>query len=213
MLSWSISRTEAAPTATATAFERMSGASRSRCCADRVFESRTPGIRWPEGLTMTAAATTAPQVGATPTSSTPTIRSAPSRQRRRSTFSVGIWTAMGGKGSAGLFPGARGRGGASAARGGGGGRAARAGRRRRLRAGASLPQRGGLADPLAQEVQLGAPDLAVANDVDLVDPGAVDLERPLDADARRDLPDGDGSGDPAAAEPHDGALEDLDALL
>ena len=49
-------------------------------------------------------------------------------------------------------------------------------------------------------------------DLDLVDPGAVDLERPLNADAARNPPDGDGSGDPAAAEPHHHALEDLDPL-
>jgi hypothetical protein len=84
MFNWSISRTEAAPMPIATARARISGASRSRCAADSVFESRTPGIRWQLGRMMTAAATTAPQVGATPTSSTPTTRTRPSRQRRRS---------------------------------------------------------------------------------------------------------------------------------
>ena len=49
MLSWSISRTDAAPTPTATARARISGASRSRWAADRVLESRTPGIRWQPG--------------------------------------------------------------------------------------------------------------------------------------------------------------------
>ena len=77
----------------------------------------------------------------------------------------------------------------------------------------ALPQGRGLADPLAQEVQLGPANLAVADDLDLLDPRAVDLERPLDADAARDLADGDGAGDPAAAEAHDVALEDLDSLL
>src|SRR6202008_1725519 len=78
--------------------------------------------------------------------------------------------------------------------------------------GAPLAKRGSLADPLAQEVQLGAPDLAVTEDLDLLDPRAVDLEGPLDAAPRRDAPDGDGAGDPAAAEPHHGPLEHLDAL-
>jgi hypothetical protein len=36
------------------------------------------------GRMITAAATTAPHVGATPTSSTPTTRSAPARQKLRS---------------------------------------------------------------------------------------------------------------------------------
>src|SRR5262249_29228769 len=53
---------------------------------------------------------------------------------------------------------------------------------------------------------------AVADDLDLLDPRAVDLERPLDAHARGDAADRDRAGDPTAAEPHDGALEHLDAL-
>ena len=77
MFSWSISRTDAAPTPTATARLRINGASRSRWAADRVFESRTPGIRWQPGFMITAAATTAPHVGATPTSSTPATRVSP----------------------------------------------------------------------------------------------------------------------------------------
>ena len=44
---------------------------------------------------ITAAATTAPQVGATPTSSTPAIRVAPPRHRGRSQRSVGTITAIG----------------------------------------------------------------------------------------------------------------------
>src|SRR6185369_1541548 len=63
------------------------------------------------------------------------------------------------------------------------------------------------------EVQLRPPDLAVADDVDLLDPRAVDLESPLDTDAAGDLPDGDRTGDPAAAQAHDGAFEGLDPLL
>ena len=61
-----MSATDAAPTPTATARRRMTGASRSRWAADSVLESRTPSIRWQFGGMITAAATTAPQVGATP---------------------------------------------------------------------------------------------------------------------------------------------------
>ena len=62
--------------------------------ADSVFESRTPGIRWQLGGMITAAATTAPQVGATPTSSTPATRVAPSRHSGRSQRRVGTITAI-----------------------------------------------------------------------------------------------------------------------
>src|SRR5688572_28952846 len=99
MLSWSISRTDAAPTPTATARRRMSGARRSRWAIERVLESRTPGIRWQPGCMITAAATTAPHVGATPTSSTPTTRVRPWFQRRRSNRRVGTMTAIGRKGT------------------------------------------------------------------------------------------------------------------
>src|SRR5262245_2021317 len=72
--------------------------------------------------------------------------------------------------------------------------------------------RGGLADAVAQEVELRAADLAVADDLDPLDPRAVDLERALDAHARRDPSDGDRRRDAAVAHPHDEALEHLDAL-
>ena len=52
----------------------------------------------------------------------------------------------------------------------------------------------------------------MTNDLDLVDPRAVDLERSLDADAAGDPADGNRASDPATAEAHDGPLEDLDAL-
>src|SRR5438552_7542580 len=77
---------------------------------------------------------------------------------------------------------------------------------------APLAEGRGLADAVAQEVQLGSTDLAVADDLDLLDPWAVDLEGPLDADAARDPAHGDRARDPAAAEAHDDALEDLDPL-
>src|SRR6185503_13132667 len=174
---------------------RMSGASRSRWAIDRVFESRTPGMRWQPGFMITAAATTAPQVGATPTSSTPTTRVRPSFQRRRSWRRVGTMTAIGHQGNAGRAPAAR-----------------VDCRRRRLVVRAALAEGRGLADPLAQEVQLGATNLAVTQDLDLVDPRAVDLERPFHADTGCDPADRDRPGDASAAQSHHDALEDLDAL-
>src|SRR3954466_1738625 len=78
--------------------------------------------------------------------------------------------------------------------------------------GAALAQGRRLADSIAQEVELRTPGDAVADDLDLLDARAVDLEGPLDADAGRDAPDSDGPGDPATTEAHDGPLEDLDAL-
>src|SRR4051794_16841607 len=202
MLMVSISRTDAAPTPTAIARRRIRGASRSRWAMDNVFESRTPGIRGPCGFMITAAATTAPHVGATPTSSTPTTRTAPSRQWSRSKRRVGTRAVMGRSGySATEGPSRR----ASRPRPGG--------NTARLASGAALPQRGGLADAIAQEVQLRSTRAPVADDLDLLHARAVDLERPLDADAARDLPNGDRPGDSAAAHAHHGAFEDLDPLL
>src|SRR6185369_10426171 len=213
MFSWSISRTDAAPTPTAVARARMIGARRSRWATDRVFESRTPGIRWQPGFMITAAATTAPQVGATPTSSTPATRVRPSFHRRRSWRRVGTMTAIGGQGS---------RSGRSARNGPvriettpamPGSEGGRVGRQERdLAVRAPLAEGRGLADAIAQEVQLRSPDLAVPDDLDLLDPRAVDLERPLDADAARDPADRDRAGDPAAAQAHHDAFEDLDPL-
>ena len=80
----------------------------------------------------------------------------------------------------------------------GSGRGRRFGAGRTSAGGAALAEGGRLADPVAQEVQLRASDLAVADDLDLLDPRAVNLERPLDADAARDPADRDRSGDPAA---------------
>src|SRR6516225_7416563 len=207
MFSWSISRTDAVLTATATERLRMIGARGSRWSAESVLESRTPGMRWQPGFMITAAATTAPEVGATPTSSTPTTRSSPSFQRRRSWRRVGTIGAIGHKPTGIEWP--RHRSGADV-------RASS----RRDRAGAplrrstlpALPERGGLADAVAQEVKLCATGDAVADDRDLLDARAVDLERTLDTDARRDPADRDGAGDPTAAQPHDGPLEHLDAL-
>src|SRR3954452_20200745 len=154
MLSWSISRTEAAPTPTATARDRMTGARRSRWAGDSVFESRTPGIRWQPGRMITAAATTAPQVGATPTSSTPTTRTRPSFQRRRSWRRVGTIGAIDPKPTGIERP----------RRNDGAG-----GSRRTLAVRAPLAQGRGLADAVAQEVELRTPGDAVTDDLDLLD--------------------------------------------
>src|SRR3990170_3427127 len=211
MLSRSISSTDAAPTPIATARGRISAASRSRCAADSVLESRTPAMRRLFGRTMTAAATTAPQVGATPTSSTPATRTAPARQSGRSKRKVGSCGTSPTRAALRLFVAARTwfdpvrRTGSS---GGAIGRlAARSGVRPSLAEGRGLP------DALAQEVQLGPAGHAMAHDVDLLDARAVDLERPLHADAAGDLADRNRATDPTSPETHDRPLEDLDALL
>src|SRR5437899_407995 len=186
MLSWSISRTDAAPTPTATARDRMIGARRSRCPIESVFESRTPGIRWQPGFMITAAATTAPHVGATPTSSTPTTRVSPSFHRRRSWRRVGTMTVIGRQGS---------RCGAAVLQAGNRTTPADAGVDGRdavdLAVRPPLAERGRLADALAEEVELRPSNLAVPDDLDLLDPGAVDLEGPLDADPAGDPSNGD----------------------
>src|SRR5581483_130670 len=64
---------------------------------------------------------------------------------------------------------------------------------------ALLPERGRLADALAQEVERGAPGVTVTGDLDLVHPRRVDEERTLDAHARRDAPDGDLLVEPTVA--------------
>src|SRR5487761_2346016 len=209
MLSRSISATEAAPTPTARARRRISGASASRCDGESVFESRTPQICRQWGRRITAAATTGPQVGATPTSSTPATRRTPAFQSRRSRRSVGTGGAIYGQRSRAVAPPC----GSIRLRRAGpdqrGQRAVRAGPRS---ARAALAQRCGLADPASQEIELCAAGHAVADHLDLLDPGAVDLERPLDAHAGRDPPDGQRPRDPAARQAEDGPLEYLDAL-
>src|SRR3972149_8689313 len=79
-------------------------------------------------------------------------------------------------------------------------------------AGPALAEGGGLADALAQEVELGSAGHAVAHDLDLLDARRVDLESALDADAGAQRAHGDRASDPAPAQAHDRALEDLDAL-
>ena len=205
MLSWSISRTDAAPTPTATARDRMIGARRSRCAADSVFgiaDAGDPvaagphddGRRDDRAAGRRHARPRRPRRPARDPRSRDGARGGGSGRSEPSTRSVPESNDP--AGSTGSDGSARSR------------RRAYGGQPfvRRSRRVAALP------DAVAQEVELGAPGDAVPDDLDLLDARAVDLERPLDADARRDAPDGDGPGDPATAQAHDGPLEDLDAL-
>src|SRR3954452_11630196 len=76
----------------------------------------------------------------------------------------------------------------------------------------ALAQCRGLADALAQEVELRAARDAVTNDLDLLEARRVDLEGALDADAAADAADGDRAADASTAQAHYGSLEHLDAL-
>src|SRR5215213_8046515 len=69
----------------------------------------------------------------------------------------------------------------------------------------------GLAAQVAQVVQLGAADVAAADDLDLVQDRRMHREGALDADAETDLADGERLADALALAADDGALEDLDA--
>src|SRR5215218_3134121 len=68
------------------------------------------------------------------------------------------------------------------------------------------------AGPIAQVVELGPADVAPGDQLDLGDAGRVHREGPLDADAERDLADGEGLAQAAALAAQDEALEDLDPL-
>src|SRR5215218_1513059 len=70
----------------------------------------------------------------------------------------------------------------------------------------------GPAGPIAQVVELGPADVAPGDQLDLGDAGRVHREGPLDADAERDLADGEGLAQAAALAAQDEALEDLDPL-
>ena len=71
---------------------------------------------------------------------------------------------------------------------------------------------GGLADPVAEVVELGPPDLALPDNLDPVDPRAVQGEDPLDTDAVADLPDDEGAADADVVLRDDDAFVDLDPL-
>src|SRR5436309_12002743 len=55
----------------------------------------------------------------------------------------------------------------------------------------------GTSDPVPKVVELAPPDVAARDDVDRRHGGRVQRERPLDADAERDLPDGERLARPA----------------
>ena len=90
-----MSATDAAPTPTAIARRRITGRAARAGSRSSSWSPGRPSIRWQFGGMITAAATTAPLVGATPTSSTPAIRVAPSRHRGRSQRSVGTIRVIG----------------------------------------------------------------------------------------------------------------------
>src|SRR5215475_13151865 len=66
--------------------------------------------------------------------------------------------------------------------------------------------------PSAQVVELGPPHPRLLHHLDLLDGARVQGEDALHALAERDLAHGHGGPGPAAAQPDDHALEDLDAL-
>ena len=72
---------------------------------------------------------------------------------------------------------------------------------------------GGLADAVAEVVELGPAHVAAADDLDLGDDRGVDREGALDADAVADLAHGEGLAHTGALAADDDALEDLHALL
>ena len=81
MLRRSISRTDAAPSAQASAFSRILTARRLRSAAVSILESSTPRIARMSGGMITAHATTGPASGPRPTSSTPASRGPRSLRR------------------------------------------------------------------------------------------------------------------------------------
>src|SRR5439155_12783195 len=76
-----------------------------------------------------------------------------------------------------------------------------------------LPEPRRLPAPGPEIEELGAADVPRLHHLDPLDPGRVEGERPLDADAVGDAPDGEAGPRALAALPDDHALEDLDALL
>ena len=72
---------------------------------------------------------------------------------------------------------------------------------------------GGLAEAVAEVVELRTADLAAANDVNLLDERAVDREHTLNANTVRGAADGEGLRDAAMLLGNNGALKSLDTLL
>ena len=65
---------------------------------------------------------------------------------------------------------------------------------------------------IAKVVELGAPNVAVGDDLDLGDRRCVEREGPLDAHTEAHLADGEGLLDACTLSTDDDALEDLDTL-
>src|SRR5688500_5444255 len=189
MLSRSISRTDAAPTARASARSRIRRARSTRIRAVRRFESSTPRIaRWSGGM-MTAHATTGPARGPRPTSSTPAI-SGPDPARRSRSIVLQRWRRRFTSALAAV-------------------RLAASRRSACLR----LANARRLAREVAQVIQLRAPNAATPNDGQRPDHRAVHRENALDTDAVRDLSHREGLVDAGATTGDAHSLERLQALL
>src|SRR5688500_16112725 len=173
----------------AMADSRILCARRMRSGSATRFESSTPAMARRSGGMMTAHATTGPARGPRPTSSTPASRGPCWLRRSRSI----VLQRMAGPRYRLLLLG----------RPGGG-----HGDTHLL----FLDARG-LAGEVAEVVQLGAAHAAAAHHLDSTDHRAVHREDALDADAVRDLADGEGLADTAATTGDAHALERLDALL
>src|SRR5687768_8577539 len=146
MLRRCISVTDAAPMPTRTTRDRMSSYSSSRCARVRSLESFTRRMSLVSGVTRHAAATTGPASAAIPTSSTPTTRRRPLDQSSFSKRSVG--TLLGYLFIAGGEPPAN---------------------PPQETLPALLPDRRGLANPIAEEVESRAPCVSVSQHLDLLD--------------------------------------------
>src|SRR5678816_2861428 len=181
MLNRSISRTDAAPSAHASARSWILPTSLCRSCAVRALESSTPRIARMSGGMMTAHATTGPAMGPRPPSSTP-ARRGPRSARRSLSMCVQRFSRYGARPFAvGLFEpssatplqpveplclGAR-----------------------NLHARLALLDARCLSGEMAQVIQLCAAYAATTDNRDTGDHRAVHGENALDADSARDLPD------------------------
>src|SRR6185312_7310049 len=165
MLTRSISRAEAAPSPRLTARCMICETSRSRAWAVSAFESSTPrSARVSGGITM-AHATTGPAREPRPTSSTPAMSAPPARRRSRSIVVQRVRCTVRAPCAAWLD----GAGDLNLA----------------------LLDSRGLAGGFAQVVELRATHAATTHDVHVAEHGAVDRENALDADAVRDLANGE----------------------
>src|SRR5258707_399433 len=189
MFSRSISRTLAAPIASARQRSRMRTASLSRTAAVSAFESSTPRMACASAGMTTAHATTGPARGPRPTSSTP-ARSGPRASRNSRSIRLQRPPPRGTRPCLERLLGRDGRG-----------------------LGLHFLDARGLAREVAQVVQLGAAHAATAHDVDLCQHGAVQREDALDTYTVGDLPDRERRAHAGSATRSADALEGLNALL